>query len=96
MLCWLLLLRCHAARASGEWRREPATTPAWVLSRGMEMAKTENRKPEKKRKRKDKKSRRRKDQEKKSAAPPTEVLILAKEPFSVFFCAWACVLLLLR
>ena len=26
-------------------RREPATTPAWVLSWGIEMAKTENRKP---------------------------------------------------
>jgi len=26
-------------------RREPATAPAWVLSRGIEMAKTENRKP---------------------------------------------------
>jgi len=26
-------------------RRELATTPAWVLSRGIEMAKTENRKP---------------------------------------------------
>ena len=27
-------------------RREPATTPAWVLSWGIEMAKTENRKPD--------------------------------------------------
>ena len=26
-------------------RRELATTPAWVLSRGIEMVKTENRKP---------------------------------------------------
>ena len=28
-------------------RREPATAPAWALSWGIEMAKTENRKPQK-------------------------------------------------
>ena len=30
---------------SRRMRRELATTPAWVLSQGIEMAKTENRKP---------------------------------------------------
>ena len=40
----------HDEYKSLRTRRELATTPAWVLSRGFEMAKTENRNQQKERK----------------------------------------------
>ena len=48
--CWSWGVGAALAKAKIEYkslrtRRELATTPAWVLSRGIEMAKTENRKP---------------------------------------------------